>query len=97
MPGPSAATRLYWLGKYGSLEGLSRRGLRLRRVLLPSIPPRFTDSILDGTKTIELRRTRPRVAPGDPVLIYACSPVKAIVGSFVVEELIQAYPGATPS
>ncbi len=64
----------------------------MRRVLLLSIRPKFTDSILDGTKTIELRRTRPQVEPGDSVLIYASSPVKSIVGGFVVEELIQASP-----
>jgi len=54
--------------------------------------PRFSDGILDGTKTIELRRTRPQVEPGDPVLIYASSPVKAIVGGFLVKDLIQADP-----
>jgi len=64
----------------------------MRRVLLLSIRPRFTNSILDGTKTIELRRTRPRVEPGDIVLIYASSPVMAIVGGFLVGELIQASP-----
>jgi len=64
----------------------------LRRVLLLSIHPRYTDSILSGTKTVELRRTRPRVQPGDSVLIYASSPVKAIVGGFVVDGLIQAQP-----
>jgi len=64
----------------------------MSRVLLLSIRPRFTDSILDGTKTIELRRTRPRVEPGDAVLIYASSPVKAIVGGFLIGELIQGSP-----
>ncbi len=54
--------------------------------------PRFSDGILDGTKTVELRRTRPQVEPGDPVLIYASSPVRAIVGGFLVKDLIQSDP-----
>ncbi len=64
----------------------------MRRVLLLSIRPRFIDGILDGTKTIELRRTLPRVQPGDSVLVYATSPVKAIVGGFAIEDLVQASP-----
>jgi len=54
--------------------------------------PRFSDGILNGTKTVELRRTRPQVEAGDPVLIYATSPVKAIVGGFLVEDLLQSDP-----
>ena len=47
--------------------------------MLISIRPRFVDRILDGSKTVELRRSRPLVLPGQPVLIYATSPTAAIV------------------
>jgi len=66
----------------------------LRKVLVLAIHPRFTDSILDGTKTVELRRTKPRVGPGDLALIYACAPVKAIVGGFVIDGFLAANPEA---
>lgn len=62
------------------------------RVLLLSIRPRFSESILNGTKTVKLRRTRPRVTTGDTVLIYASAPVKAIVGGFAVGGVVEASP-----
>lgn len=48
------------------------------QTMLISIHPEHVQSILDGRKTIELRRRRPRVRPGDQVLIYATSPVAAV-------------------
>ncbi len=64
------------------------------KALVLAIRPRFTDSILDGTKTVELRRSKPRVESGHMALIYACAPVKAIVGGFVIDGFLTARPDA---
>ncbi len=52
-----------------------------RRALLLSVRPRYADLLLDGSKSVELRRVRPSVKPGALVLIYASSPARALVGS----------------
>lgn len=54
------------------------------KVLLISIRPRFAELILNGSKTVELRRIRPSVEDGDRVLLYASSPVKELIGSCTV-------------
>jgi predicted transcriptional regulator len=54
------------------------------RVLLMSIKPTFSDRIFNGKKRFELRRTAVRIEEGDVVVVYASSPVKAIVGAFTV-------------
>ena len=58
--------------------------------LLLSIRPQFASKIFDGTKTIELRRVRPRLKKGDLVLVYVSSPVKALLGAFEVDRVIAA-------
>src|SRR4051794_19317173 len=57
------------------------------RSLLVSVRPRFAALILDGTKTVELRRVRPAVLPGAMVVIYASSPLKGLVGTGTVEAI----------
>lgn len=49
--------------------------------LLLSVRPRFARLLLDGSKTVELRRVRPGIAQGALVLIYASSPTRTLVGS----------------
>lgn len=51
------------------------------RVLLLSLRPRFADAILDGTKTVELRRRPVNAAPGTRVILYSTAPMMAIVGT----------------
>jgi predicted transcriptional regulator len=51
------------------------------RALLLSLRPRFAQAILDGTKTIDLRRRVVRAAPGTPLLLYASAPLMAVVGT----------------
>lgn len=60
--------------------------------LFLSIKPTFARRILAGTKTIELRRVRPNVTPGDHVLIYSSSPEMALLGSARVEEILSDAP-----
>ncbi len=62
------------------------------RTLLLSIRPEFADKVFAGTKTVELRRIRPKVAIQDLVLVYASTPVRAIVGAFRVREVIEKSP-----
>lgn len=60
--------------------------------LLLSIRPKYANLIFSGHKKIELRRVRPRLQKGDIVLIYVSSPVKALMGGFLVRKVIQGTP-----
>ncbi|NJP31924.1 hypothetical protein [Micromonospora thermarum] len=51
------------------------------RTLLLSLRPRFAEAILAGTKTIEIRRRPVNARPGTPVILYASSPLMAVVGT----------------
>lgn len=62
------------------------------RVLFLSLRPIYAELIISGTKTVELRRIRPRAIPGTLVIIYASSPVKHVVGTCVVDEINTATP-----
>lgn len=62
------------------------------RALLLSVRPRFAHSILDGTKTAEIRRQRPAVQPGTLVIIYATKPVGAIVGTARISGISSGSP-----
>lgn len=55
------------------------------RVMLISIRPHFAERIFNGEKNVELRRVRPHVHRGDIAVVYASSPLKALVGAFVIE------------
>jgi predicted transcriptional regulator len=58
-----------------------------RNTLFVSLKPRFATMLLDGTKTVELRRVRPDVSVGAPVLLYASSPTRALVGTATVDAI----------
>ena len=60
--------------------------------LLLSIRPEHADKILGGEKTVELRRRRPRLGPGSPVIVYVSSPVQSVVASLIVDCVIAAAP-----
>ena len=64
----------------------------LRKILLLSIHPEHAKNIFDGIKTVELRRTRPRLSKCDQVLVYVSSPTKALVGAFEVKKVIEDKP-----
>ena len=61
-------------------------------VLLISIRPQYAEKIFDGSKTVELRRLRPRVSNGDRVVVYASTPVKAVIGDFTVDRVVESSP-----
>jgi predicted transcriptional regulator len=49
--------------------------------VLLSVRPRFADALLNGSKTIEIRRRTVGIRPGATCLIYASSPQRALVGA----------------
>jgi predicted transcriptional regulator len=50
------------------------------RALLISVKPVYANAILDGLKTVELRRTRPNLPDGSLVILYSSTPTRAVVG-----------------
>lgn len=60
--------------------------------LFLSIRPRFVEAIFAGTKTVELRRVRPRLRVGDLVVVYASGATKGIVGAFEVAGVTAGTP-----
>lgn len=60
-----------------------------RRTVLLSVRPRHAEAILDGRKTVEVRRQPVRIEPGSPLVIYATSPTRAIVGLASVESTVR--------
>jgi len=59
------------------------------RLLFLSVKPIYAEAILSGAKTIELRRSRPRITVPTEALIYASSPTMALVGECVVEDITE--------
>ena len=59
------------------------------RVLVLSLKPRFAEAILDGTKTVELRRVMPRITIPTLASLYASGPERSLVGTCVVKEVVQ--------
>ncbi|WP_308404151.1 ASCH domain-containing protein [Streptomyces sp. ATCC 21386] len=62
------------------------------RAMLLSVHPRFATAILDGSKTVEVRRQRVAVPPGTPVLLYATAPTMALVGMARIVSVHVASP-----
>lgn len=62
-------------------------------MLLVSIKPNFAEQILDGSKKVEFRRRHPRqIELGSRMLIYASSPIRALIGTAVVFDVVEASP-----
>jgi predicted transcriptional regulator len=55
--------------------------------LFLSVRPRYAERILEGTKTVELRRVRPTASQGQRVLIYSSSPTMAVLATTTVERI----------
>lgn len=63
-----------------------------QRALLLSVHPQYAESILAGTKSAEIRRQRPGVAPGTPVIVYATKPVAAVIGTARIDRVQPGSP-----
>ncbi|MGI6307051.1 MAG: hypothetical protein ACOX1X_00285 [Dethiobacteria bacterium] len=59
--------------------------MRTQKAILISIRPNYAIKILNGEKTVELRKVCPQLDEGDLCLIYASSPLKSLVGVFKVK------------
>ncbi len=60
------------------------------RDILISIRPEYANMIFEGTKTVELRRVRPKhIKKGSLVLIYVSSPVQSLSGAFIIDDIIE--------
>lgn len=57
-----------------------------------SIHPRHAYAILDGAKTVELRRRIPPLSIGTRLWIYATRPVGAVIGVATVERIVRDDP-----
>src|SRR3954469_7433444 len=62
------------------------------RYVLLSIQPRYAVQIFDGTKTVELRRSFPRLYKTGSVIVYVSTPVKAVMGGFQINRVLKAEP-----
>lgn len=55
-----------------------------------SVKPKFVDKILTGEKKFEYRRVVPKdIKMGDVVYIYSTTPVKKVIGYFVISMVIK--------
>ena len=64
----------------------------MSKVIILSIKPEFSDRIFEGTKKIELRKSKPNVEKDDLILVYNTLPDKAVVGICKVKEIILSTP-----
>ncbi len=73
--------------------GIGKRALD--RDVVFSIKPQYSERILDGAKTVELRRRfAPQIAPGTMAFIYTTTPIRALTGVAVIEGVVRRSTGA---
>ena len=65
-------------------------GLDSERMVVLSLKPRFAEAILAGDKTVELRRTVPKIVVPTLALLYATTPVRALLGTCIVTDVRSA-------
>lgn len=61
-------------------------------MLFLSIHPEYVQAILEGRKTVELRKRRPRAEIGSTVVIYATMPQCEVVATAIVRRIQTAEP-----
>lgn len=64
----------------------------MRKVLLISVKPEYSEKIFSGEKRIELRKIRPNIKSGDIVVIYESSPTMALRGTVIVNQVVFDAP-----
>ncbi len=58
--------------------------------LLLSIRPEYAEKIFNQTKTVELRRVKPKqIGRGDLVLVYEPTPIQALTGMFKIDRIVE--------
>ena len=68
-------------------------GLDPDRMVVLSLKPRFAEAILAGDKTVELRRTEPKIETPILALLYAASPVRSLIGTCIITSVWSANLG----
>ena len=63
------------------------------RMVVLSLRPRFAKAILEGIKTVELRRTEPKIGTPTLALLYAASPVRSLIGTCIITSVWSADLG----
>lgn len=66
----------------------------MTRAVLLSVKPRFARAILEGRKTVEVRRRFPQVPTGTTVVLYSSSPERAVLGTVRLKCAIRVNPKA---
>ena len=69
---------------------IEAKGLDPDRMVVLSLKPRFAEAILAGDKTVELRRTVPKIVVPTRALLYATTPVRALLGTCVIASVESA-------
>jgi predicted transcriptional regulator len=59
------------------------------KILLLSIHQKYASLIFEGSKTVELRRVKPRLSKGDLILVYVTSPEESLFGLVEVEKVVE--------
>jgi predicted transcriptional regulator len=62
------------------------------KLLLISIKEKYVKEILSGDKTIELRKSMPKIKAGDTVIIYTTQPKKAVTAIATVKRILKMSP-----
>lgn len=62
--------------------------------MLLSVRPNYVEALLNGSKTVELRRTRMRLEPGSKILIYSSSPSRQLVAEASLSHIEENEPAA---
>ncbi len=57
------------------------------RYVFMSFKPLYARKIIDGVKDCEIRTYFGEIGSGDIVVVYASTPVKAVLGEFIVEDV----------
>lgn len=65
-----------------------------RAVVLMSVKSPHVERLLDGSKTVELRRRPVRLSPGSVVLLYAAGTRRELVGSFEIGGVDRGSPAS---
>jgi len=60
--------------------------------VLLSIKPKYANQIINGNKRYEFRKSVFKNRDLDMVYLYSSSPVKRIVGAFVIKDIIENHP-----
>lgn len=90
----SKSTELFYADLHNSDKNVRTVEIEIEldpdRMVVLSLKPRFAEAILTGVKTVELRRTEPKIETPTLALLYAASPMRSLVGTCIVTSVRSA-------